>query len=139
MAYPIRIIDRFLGRLGFQNSATSPPRPAAKLLPKMPLPSAAGKSYSLPAGPTLSTLPISPERVREVKTESLIELKKYAEEVTAPIQSFQGKGSAPGGIGILDPTIARGVQEWENQQHSLFAPFKGSGITSTAPVKTFQN
>lgn len=86
-------------------------------------------------------VPLSRERIQAVQEEAKKETLEHEKEVTAPILSFQSKrtefGSTMGALGLTDPAIIRGVQEWERRQRELFAPFKVDVTSGTLPVKTF--
>jgi len=87
-------------------------------------------------------VPISQQRVAEAQIEAKNEAATHEREINAPILTFnKGAGSSfssqMNGIGLTDPAIIRGVQEWKRRQSELFAPFKVDVTSGTLPVKTF--
>ena len=138
---PLPIVENFRRRWGIGNPVT-PIKTSPKPLPKMPAasmktPQTPVKTFGAEKAP--HSLPISQERSRKIRRESLAELAKYEEEI-APIKSHnQETRQEFRGVGLSDPKIALSVAIWEREQKALFSPFITGEIQSTSPIRTYQN
>ena len=143
---PIRnFLDNWLGppRTLKPAAPTLLPKPSQGTMKKAEAPSPKTYGTGLESMAIYGAIPLSRERIAQVVQEAKMEALEHEVEVTAPILPFQSKrtefGSQSGGLGITDPSIVRGVQRWEAEQRALLSTLKAPPITSTSPIKTFQN
>jgi hypothetical protein len=84
------------------------------------------KTHGLERNPSVyGALPFTREEIQRGAQEARNEATEHEKEISAPILSYQGRGSEfssqSGGLGLTDLSIVRGVQQWEAEQRALFA------------------